>query len=82
MYEEIKSASITTVALWWRARAYLRVKDFLPLWGQVVLDAIDGSIQGDATDEQDGEDHVRESSREIHHLRTYNHDRVASRCSA
>lgn len=63
-------------------RAYLRIEDLLPLWGQVVLDAVDGSIQGDAADEQDGEDHVRESSREIHHLRTHNHDRVASRCSA
>lgn len=81
MYEEIKSASVTIVALWWRARAYLRIKDFLPLWGQVVLDAVDGSIQGDATDEQDGEDHVRESSCEIHHLRTHNHNRVTFRCS-
>lgn len=50
---------------------YLRVKDLLPLWRQVVFDAIDGSIQGDATDEQDGENNVREGSREIYHLRTH-----------
>lgn len=59
-----------------RGGEYLRVKDFLPLGGQVVLNAVDGSIQGDATDEQDGENNVRESSREIHHLRTRSHSHV------
>lgn len=30
---------------------YLCIKDLLPLWSQVVLDAVDGSFEGDATDE-------------------------------
>lgn len=47
---------------------YLCIEDFLPLWGQVVLDAVDSSIEGDTTDEQDGENHIGERGREIHHL--------------
>lgn len=49
---------------------YLCIKDLLPLWSQVVLDAVDGSFEGDATDEQDGENDVGERGREIHHLDT------------
>ncbi len=50
---------------------YLCIKDLLPLWSQVVLDAIDGSIQGDATDEQDGQNKIGECGCEVHHLDTH-----------
>lgn len=40
----------------------------MPLWGQVVLDAGDSSLQGDASDEQDGQHHVGERRCEVHHL--------------
>lgn len=50
--------------------AYLCIKDFLPLWSQVVLDAVDGSIQGDATDEEDSQNNIRECGCEVHHLNT------------
>lgn len=52
---------------------YLRIKDLLPLWGQVVLDAVDGSVQGDATDKQDGQNDIGERSCEVHHLDTHTH---------
>lgn len=40
----------------------------MPLGSQVVLDSVDGSIKGDTTDEQDGENNIRERGCEIHHL--------------
>lgn len=49
---------------------YLCIQDLLPLWRQVVHDAVDGPFQGDAADEQDGENHVRERGRKVHHLDT------------
>lgn len=50
--------------MWW----YLGVQDLLPLWSQVVHDAVDGSFKGDAPDEEDGENDVRERGGEVHHL--------------
>lgn len=47
---------------------YLGVQDLLPLWSQVVHNAVDGSFQGDAPDEEDGENQVRERGRKVHHL--------------
>lgn len=47
---------------------YLCIKHLLPLWSQVVLDAVDGSIKGDATDEQNGQNHIGECGCEVHHL--------------
>lgn len=47
---------------------YLGVQDLLPLWSQVVHDAIDGSFKSDAPDEEDGENDVGERGREVHHL--------------
>lgn len=52
---------------------YLCIKDLLPLWSQVVLDAVDGSIQSDTTDEQDGQNHIGECGCEVHHLDTHTH---------
>ena len=48
----------------------LCVKNLLPLWSQVVLDAIYGSVQGDATDEQDRQNNIWECCCEVHHLDT------------
>lgn len=45
----------------------------MPLWGQVVLDSVDGSVERDSTDEQDGEDNIRERGCKIHHLHGETH---------
>lgn len=45
----------------------------MPLGSQVVLDAVDGSFQGDAADEQDGQNDIGERGCEVHHLRTNTH---------
>ena len=48
--------------------AHLGLQDLVPLWGQVVLDARGGSFQGHTTEEQDGQHHVGECGRKVHHL--------------
>ena len=52
---------------------YLCIEDLLPLWSQEVHDAIDGSVQSDATDEEDGQNDVRERGCEVYNLHTHAH---------
>jgi hypothetical protein len=48
--------------------SHLGLQDLVPLWGQIVHDTREGSFQGHSTDKQDGQHHVGESGREVHHL--------------
>lgn len=48
--------------------AHLGLQDLVPLGGQVVHDAGEGSFQGHTSDEQDGQHHVGKRGCEVHHL--------------
>lgn len=51
-----------------RQYTHLGHDEFFKVGGEVVNDAVLGARQGDATHKQDGQNHVREQSREVHHL--------------
>lgn len=47
---------------------YLGIQDLVPLRCQIIHDPGDGSLQGNATNKEDGEDHIGEGGCEIDHL--------------
>lgn len=49
--------------------SHLGLQNLVPLWGQVVHDTHEGSFQGHSTNEQNGQHHIGERGREVHHLR-------------
>ena len=44
------------------------MKEFVPLWDEVGLDAVHRPGQCDATEEENDEDKIRECRREVNHL--------------